>query len=469
MSSLVLVLLAANDVCAAEAPAAIADPEGARAYLAVGNEELARGERRSAAAAFRGALRLDPSSTAARGGLERACRLAAPEDPFSQAVALMDAGDRRGAVERFEALRSASHDRGAALLEGICLYELGDDERARALLLEASASSELAASAELFLGLIALRRGEGAEAEARFTDVSLAEGALSATATGLRKLSARDGKLVVAAQLLGGYDSNVELAPSTSAVPSGSGDASAALFVSGLVRPLGRSGPYAQLSGSYRKQLELAAYDTGTASAVAGWQLARGEARVSGDYAFEFLAFGGTPYLLAHVLGLRGQLAVGPLVVDGEYALRFQGFLADVNAGYSGTVHSARLGVGWSPRGRWGLGAGYVFARDVAHLPELASVGHGPEVSGSVSFSDDLRLIASAGYRHRGYDAVDPDFGVTRIDDRFDASARLELDLGRHVTLFLAMEAHAQLPHVEELTYTRLAGWLGGSFSARVF
>jgi Tfp pilus assembly protein PilF len=464
-------LLAAASDCTPIAAEPRPDPDTARAYLAVAQEELSRGQPRSAAAAFRGALRYDASSREARLGLERLCRdqgFGGDDAELAQAVALMDAGDRRGAVARFEALRQTRPHPGAALLEGICLYELGEDAPAEILFLEAKEEPELAASAELFLGLLALRRGDGRGAEERFIRASGGEPALRTTAAKLLELSAREGKLVAGALVGGGYDSNVELLPG-SAAPSGSQDASFLFEVSALARPLGQSGPYARLFGGYRKEVLLPAYDTGTVTAVAGWQLARAEAKASLDYSFEFLVFGGAPSLVTHGLGLRGQLPLGLLFLEAGYSVRFQNFLAQENTGYSGTLHSVRLSVGIRPSGRWGLEAGYAVARDAARLAELASFGHGPILFGWVGFTDDVRLVASARSRHRQFDAVDPDFELTRTDDAFDVSTRVELDLGKYVTLFAAFEARAVFSNVPALTSSRLAAWLGSAFSARLF
>lgn len=461
-------LLATAQLCDPVPADAKRDPLAARAYLAVAQDELDRGATRSATLALREALRVDPTNAPARELLDQLCRRQATQRAFEDAVALMDRGDRSGAIAAFEALRAREPDPAAALLEGICRYELGDDGGARALLLEAGRSPELSASAELFLGLIALREGEGAAAERRFLSASLGDPALRATASELLKRTARDGKLVLAAQLLGGYDSNVALVPSTGVALSGAGDASLSVVGSALARPLGGSGPYALVSGGYRKQMILNSYDAGAVAAALGWQLEKGESRASADYTFEFLAFGGSPYLLRHVLGLRGQLAMAPFTVEGAYAVGFQSFLTEGTAGYSGQLHSGALSLGWAPSSRWGLEVGYVVLRDVARLAELASVGHGPLLGGHLRLTGELRLLAAVGYRHRQGDAVDPDFEVLRRDDVLDATGRLEIDLGRVISLFVALEVRGVSSNVAELSAVRVAGWLGVAVSARV-
>jgi tetratricopeptide (TPR) repeat protein len=468
-ASFIAALLAAAELCDPVPADARRDPVAARAYLAVAQEELGRGATRSAALAFREALRVDPTNGPARERLDELCRKQATQRAFDDAVALMDRGDRPGAIAAFEALRALEPDPAAALLEGICRYELGDDGRARALLLEAGQSPELSSSAELFLGLIALREGEGAAAERRFRSASLGDPALRATTSELLKRTARDGKLVLAAQLQGGYDSNVALVPSTGGALSGADDASLSVVGSALARPFGGSGPYALVSGGYRKQMILSAYDAGAVAAALGWQLEKGESRASADYTFEFLAFGGSPYLLSHVLGLRGQLAMHPFTMEGAYAVRFQSFLTEGTLGYSGQLHSGELTLGWDPSPRWGLEVGYVVLRDVARLAELASVGHGPVLGVHLRFTGELRLLAAAGYRRREFDAVDPDLEVLRRDDVLDATARLELDLGRLISLFVVLEARSVSSNVAELSAVRVAGWLGVALSARVF
>src|SRR6185436_4599447 len=103
-----------------------------------------------------------------KDGLNRLCREGPRGDPLEAAIALMKRGDRLAAIARFEALRAGRHDAAATLLEGICRYELGDDAQALPLLLEARKEPALSSSADLFLGLISLRRGDGQDAERRF-------------------------------------------------------------------------------------------------------------------------------------------------------------------------------------------------------------------------------------------------------------------------------------------------------------
>src|SRR5438105_2657442 len=151
---LLALLLAAADPCAPPEPAAQSDAETARAYVAVGEAERAAGADDSARAAFREALRLDPSSEAARRGLDATC----PDALFEEGRRLLDTGDARAAAEALTRLRAVAPSPAAALLEGIARYQLGEDARAR--FEEAEQDPALASAARFYLALIALREDD---------------------------------------------------------------------------------------------------------------------------------------------------------------------------------------------------------------------------------------------------------------------------------------------------------------------
>src|SRR5260370_26273243 len=165
--TLLALLLASANPCAPPEPAAKKDPALAQAYVEVGESEADHPDAREA---FVGELRLDPANARAQAGFQAACR---PRDErFKRARTLMDAGDRAAAIRLFEELRAEGPSPPAALLEGICLYELEQDGPAETLLLEAEGDESVADSARFFLGLIARRRGEQAEAERLFADLA---------------------------------------------------------------------------------------------------------------------------------------------------------------------------------------------------------------------------------------------------------------------------------------------------------
>jgi tetratricopeptide (TPR) repeat protein len=134
----------------------------------VGESDLARGATASAIIAFQEALARDPTNAASRAALAGLCSVPPPEDPYPEGLRRMDEGDWRGAATAFEAARTGEAGPSAALLEGICRYELGDDDEASALLREAATYPPHREEAQLYLGLLALRSGSSSDAAALF-------------------------------------------------------------------------------------------------------------------------------------------------------------------------------------------------------------------------------------------------------------------------------------------------------------
>lgn len=184
--------LAAPDPCAPVAAAGAPDPSAAESYRAVGDAERAAGSRDTAAAAYRAALSRDPADARSRAALALLCADQARDGAFQRGLRRMESGDRRGAVAAFEEARAGGSDRSAALLEGICLYELGEDERARPLLAQAETDPAHRDAARFFLGLVALRAGRSADAAA-LLEASAADHRLGPAALDLARLARAKG------------------------------------------------------------------------------------------------------------------------------------------------------------------------------------------------------------------------------------------------------------------------------------
>src|ERR687888_1402928 len=130
IAAVLLAVAAGIDPCAPVEPAQRRDPTAAEAYLDVAEKEERDGALDTAAAAYRSAWRADPQSAKARAGLFALCRRSAGSNAFSEALRRMESGDRRGAIELFEQIRALGPDPASALLQGICHYELQEDEEA---------------------------------------------------------------------------------------------------------------------------------------------------------------------------------------------------------------------------------------------------------------------------------------------------------------------------------------------------
>src|SRR5262249_34984132 len=154
-------------------------------------DERAAGDVAAATAAYRQALRRHPGDRRARAGLRALCASAR----FDQGLELMQAGDRAGAIAAFDQARAEGGGLSAALPEGICEYERGNDEHARALLAAARAEPAVAGEAQFFLGLLALREGDGRGASSLFASAGAADVRLGASASDLLRVARRDGHL----------------------------------------------------------------------------------------------------------------------------------------------------------------------------------------------------------------------------------------------------------------------------------
>jgi hypothetical protein len=477
MMALLTLLVLGGDAtgsgCAAPvAPrASLPDPVSAEVYRRVGDDEAAAGNVVAAEAAYRQALARNPGDERARASLARLCAAegapasAAPPDRFQQGIERMNRGDRQGAIAEFEAVRAAGPDPAAALLEGICAYELGDDERARPLFEEARSTPKVAGTAKFFLGLIALRDDDTARAASLFEAAAASDERLAASAAGLGRLAHRDGRLVVSAFVEGGYDSNVPLAPDGTATDTGDGDGDIAAVVGMFWRPWGTTGPYAHLVGQYRKQFQITSYDLGEVSGALGYRVGRGGQYVAGEYSYDFLALGGAPYLSANRLLATGRLVHGHLSAGATYLARWESYLTTAASPYSGLNQDGEIEGDWQAWTTAALGVGYHLGRDITTESALSFLEHGPFAVLRLGLAGDTRLFAEELLTFRRYDVFDLDLGVQRADSYFDGLLVGERDLSDHWTARLTLTARRALSNVPELQYTKVTAALGLAYT----
>jgi Flp pilus assembly protein TadD len=132
---LVTLIIAAVDPCGPVQPAKVRDPSAAATYRKVGDAERSAGSPETATMAYRAALARDPADAVSRRALQDLCREVG--GAFQRGLTRMEAGDLHGAVAEFRDARSQGPDPSAALVEGVCHYELGENGEARSALREA--------------------------------------------------------------------------------------------------------------------------------------------------------------------------------------------------------------------------------------------------------------------------------------------------------------------------------------------
>lgn len=461
--------------CSAVEPAPAADRAAARAYLEVGDDERRQGNPGTAAAAFREAIRLDPSSAPARARLWDLCQAegdellaraarAVEEERFEEAVALL--GPRYRAQDR--------PDPATALLYGISLYERGEDAGARAALELAQQSPQTQDPASVFLGLLALRAGDSERAAAQFDRADrTAQGELSITARDLSILARRNARLAVSVQAEGGYDSNVSQFPDGTGFDGAPGDLLYGGMVSALLRPLGERGPYAMAGARLRDLRQINAYDLGWVGGAAGYRLERGTGELRVEYAFDGIWLGFQPFLTAHQVQLDGWLDAPFGRLGGLLSARAETYYLLSNMGngevktdrYSGPTFDAEASVGWGgSRGELRL-----LYRGELHRSqdeEVSWLDHGPGLRALAAFAS-RRLVVDAQVTARTYGAPEPGFGNRiRTDAYLDGAVWLQQDLGGQLSLYVTAGGRKALSNVRELEYTRLYASAGVLFTA---
>jgi tetratricopeptide (TPR) repeat protein len=454
-------ILATVDPCAPIEPAPARDPVGAAAYREVGDAERSAGSTRTAMLAYRAAVARDPSDASSRRALSQLCSESS-HDAFQRGVSRMDAGDLRGAIAALREARAQGPEPSAALVEGVCHYELGEDAEARAALREAATASAHRQAADFYLGLIALREGEGGEA-ARLLDSAATNPGFAPVASELARLARRSGKLVFSILAESGWDSNAQLAPGGTPI-STSSDGSLSGTVMGLYRPQGESGPYLRATGLYRGQVRFSDLDFGGVSGATGWQLGHADRGLLAEYDYDHRLLGGSSFLSAHRLLVGGWVPAGPFTFGASYLARFESYSAIGDTDYtpfSGTLQRAdatvALRLGRSGR----LTLGYHVARDGVEQTQLSWTEHGPGTELRFALARRLRVGVNAVVSRREYDALDASLGLTRSDTYVDVAALLEWDVGDRFTLRFSVDGRSASSNAAAFDYTRVAPTLG--------
>lgn len=447
MSFVLFSALLAASPCGKVSPAE-RDRALAAVYLEVGQAELAAQSWESAATALSKSLAHDGTQVKAAALREQAC-LALGEGSLAAVESLMDARQWKPALAALQSLPRVPEG-SRALLEGVCHFELGDDVQAREALERALKDPLHEADARVLLSLLALRRGSARAAEQELRTLEQGGRALGAPLSALLRQASRGGTVVARASVFGGVDSNPALAPMELEAPHGL----VGFTALGQWTPLGPVSPYLRLAAGGREYPGLSALRTLTGVGTLGFQAGRGGDRVALDYSLDGVLFGAAPYAVTHGPRLEGSLQFGQLLLFAEWMLRFETFLPDDAAVFSGLRQDAAVGVssvlpsGFSFELAWG------FTRDDARQRELALIEQGPRFSLGWA-RGRTRAMAAAELEWRIYDLFDVDLGVQREDVRFKPSVRVEFDVTDWLSVFVAGDAGVVSSNVEAVTSLR--------------
>ncbi len=243
-------------------------------------------------------------------------------------------------------------------------------------------------------------------------------------------------------------------------------DGAGGLAGTGVWRPLGRSGPYLRAAGQYRKQFQLTAYDLGAVGGAVGWRQIKGGSAggptfAAAEYSYDFFTLGDARYLSAHRLGAEAQLDRAPVLVGATAYARFESYLQDQTADYSGTkiAGDAQVALHVVPDAL--AGCGFHVAHDGTRAPSLTYWEHGPACHAWLGAGTRWRLVADAGLTFRRYAAPDTLTMVDRHDRYIDGLAAAEWDAGLRWTLRLTVTARKATSTVAaDYAYTKVTATL---------
>lgn len=442
----------------------VASPDRAAAdvYLAIADAALAGGDEPTAYAAVCAALEADPTSARARA-LE--VQLTRDERAPDAALKAMHAGRW---AEALELLQTAGPRRPseAALLEGLCLLELGRLAPARAAFYRARAAVEQRELVDFYLALIDLQLGEAASASQRLESlVSTQDDRLRTLAGALRQIARADGRFSLLAAVQPGLDSNVDATPLRDEVFAASAG-SADLSVLGALwaRPLGRSGPYLRARGQHRAVFRVTDFTATTFEAAVGWSHVSHRLQARGEYAFEALWLAGAEYRQSHLVQLSADSFWQRLTASLLWAGRAQRFAPPELAGFSGFQHTTLAQLTWRASLALGISLGWALTHDAPATPVLAFLETGPRLGVELRPHEVVRVTASVLPGWRRYLAYDPTLGLQRQDWRLEGQILVLWTLSQYLAVQAHVAAQQAFSNTDLFAFRRVAGSLGVVF-----
>lgn len=422
-----------GELCGEPPPAAAPDHQAATRYVEIGDAERAAGHARTAAVAYRAALAREAGNEPAKRGLAAVCQRDAPaptsEDELTAGIERFKAGDLGEARRHLDA---AARGEGAA-----------------------------AAGAHFFLGVIALRSGERAQA-LRELGLAAADPGYAEPAAELRRLARRQGRVSLSLLVAAEWDSNVRLLPEAPpTASSGEPLSDGRLLTVGAVswRPLRG----VSLSGSlaWRKHQSFDELDLLSARGQLSGELARGRHRLGGRGEADVDLQAGETYGTAQEVAAWYAWERSPGTSLGtRYSLRRRVLDAAEAEGFTGAVHALALSGSLRLSHAVGLGVELEGARELTRDPLLESWTAAATAEAQLTPGAGLRLTASASLGRAWFD-------VERRDVRGSGSLEAEIDLHDHLALVAGVDLEREVSTDAAFRFTKLvlragvAGYLG--------
>jgi hypothetical protein len=375
--------------------------------------------------------------------------------PLERGVALFQQGKfAAAAVALEEARRDDPHDADAGLLLGIAYYRLHRSDEAEPLLRESAASSDpdSAASARIFLALIAYDQEDEGRARALLEPVAATPSTDLATSARALLDRSRAAPLSLFAMLRPEVDSNVPLQATAPAAGTASQVDADVLALGSLSWRPAEGVPLAlDASASYRQQVRLTDYDFFSASAGLGYDdgtLELGAGAEAMTLGSAFYGAGGAGQVGAH---LQLAPAVAP---HARYGLRYRDYrLADYE-GYTGFTHTGVAGVTLGARhGELGGDLDYVLTREQTRADELVVTGHGAHGALRVRLAR-VSVVVGGTVSWRLYD-----LGRRDVQAALDAS--VAVDLTDHLGLVAGSTFLRNSSNLADADYTKVTAFAG--------
>lgn len=388
------------------------------------------------------------------------------DDTIERGVACFERGDL-GCAQR-DLQTAHAHDGGnvdVTLLLGITDYRLGDLAAAEPLLREAAraADAETAASARIFLGLIASDRGDSDAARAELDAAAAAPGDLGASA---RSLSRRRGARAVQLVLLvrPEFDSNVPLLPATPTGATNTQQADGDLLVLGAVtwRPWRRIGLSLDETASYRQQFTLFDYSMFSSYLTPRYDYLGRNDRVGLGYTFELLTLGQSLFTLGHVADAyyRRRL-VAEFGLGARYTFRYRDYLPDGYAPFTGGTHTGLVEASWGTAERpLEVAVGYLVSRELTADPTFTATAQGGRLRARFHFARRVDLALTGWGLYRVFDVADPAVGLRR-DTQLYGDLSVAIDLTKHLGLIAGASILRNFSTVADYDYVKATAHLG--------